>query len=222
MKTALIAGSTGLVGNELLKLLLNKADYDKVYALVRRPLNIQHPKLIEVDCDFNNLENVKDYFAVNDVYCCLGTTIKKAKTKDAMYKIDVDYPYKMGKLAVEKEVNHFIIISSMNANARSKLFYPRIKGLLEDKLKTLPLHTLSIVRPSLILGNRSEKRFGEKVGMNTYKILSHFLSEQSKNKLAIEARDVAVAMAALAKRDSEGLMVCSSQDMAEIVKQTKK
>ena len=91
-KTALIAGATGLIGKELLKLLLNGSEYDKVVAMVRRSIEIDHPKLEERIVDFDQLDKYKEIFSVHDVFCCLGTTIKKAKTKEAMWKIDVDYP----------------------------------------------------------------------------------------------------------------------------------
>lgn len=215
-KSALIAGSTGLVGNELLQVLLQK-DYDKIYALVRKPLKIKHPKLVEVICDFDQLDNMEAHFAVNHVYCCLGTTIKKAKSKGEMVKVDVDYPYMMAKLAKKQKVEHFVIISSMNANARSKLFYPRIKGLLEDKLKTLSLTSLSIIRPSLLLGERQEKRRGERAGIKLYQLLSPFLSDDKKNKFAVEAKNVAIAMAVIPEKEVNGVTIYTSEEIAAIV-----
>lgn len=124
-KTALIAGASGLVGNKLLHFLLDGQEYEKVCALVRKSLGVTHPKLIEVVCEFHNLGKQQNFFQVNDVFCCLGTTIKKAKTKSVMYEVDVNYPLTMAKLAKEKGANHFLIISSMNANPNSLLFYPK-------------------------------------------------------------------------------------------------
>jgi uncharacterized protein YbjT (DUF2867 family) len=155
-KTALIVGSSGLVGSELLQILLKGNDYHKVYALVRRPLDLKHPNLNEFICDFDRLEDMQDYFAVEDLYCCLGTTIKKAQTQEAMYKVDVEYPITIARLAKEKGANHFLIISSMNANPNSFLSYPKMKGELEERLKRISFESLSILRPSLLLGDRKE------------------------------------------------------------------
>ncbi|WP_342488248.1 NAD-dependent epimerase/dehydratase family protein [Cytobacillus sp. FSL W7-1323] len=215
-KTALIAGATGLVGQELLKLLLQDS-YEKVIAIVRTPLHMKHEKLIELVIDFDYLEEYAEHFCVDHVYCCLGTTIKKAKTKEKMIKVDVDYPYTMAKLAKSHEVEHFVIISSINANARSKLFYPRIKGLLEDKLKTLSLPALSIVRPSLLMGERLEKRRGELAGKKLYQLLSPLLNDEKKMKYAIEAKHVALAMKCITDMEKQGVCIYSSEQLMKIV-----
>ena len=102
--------SSGLVGNELIHIILNAPEYERVYAVVRRSLEVDHPKLVEVICDFDKLEEVQEYFQVDDVFCCLGTTIKKAKTKEAMYKVDVEYPLTIAALAQKKGTSHFLIL----------------------------------------------------------------------------------------------------------------
>lgn len=193
-KTALIAGATGLVGKELLHLLLNGNAYEKVVALVRRPLELQHKKLVEVICDFDNLEAYEEVFKADDVFCCLGTTIKKAKTQAAMYKIDVDYPVEMAKLAKKQGVQHFLLISSLNANPNSKIFYSRMKGELEQKIKELNLPALSIIHPALLVGEREEFRLGEGAAIVLYKLLSKISAPERLSSIGIQAQRVAAAM----------------------------
>lgn len=214
-KTALIAGATGLVGKELLHLLLKGNVYEKVIALVRRPLELQHEKLVEVICDFNNLEAYEEVFQVDDVFCCLGTTIKKAKTQAAMYKIDVDYPVEMAKLAKKQGVHHFLLISSMNANPNSKIFYSRMKGELEQKIKTLKLPALSIIHPALLVGEREEFRLGEGAAIIIYKLLSKLSAPERLSSIGIPAQRVAAAMYNIAKAEV-GTKTFSSKELYKI------
>lgn len=209
-KTALIAGASGLVGQELLQILLQGEQYDRVVAIGRRSLEIEHPKLNEVVCDFDNLQEIEDNFAVDDVFCCLGTTIKKAKTKEAMYKVDVEYPLAIAKLALKKEAKHFLLISSMNANPKSSFFYPRMKGQLEEELKAFSFEAFSIFRPSLLLGDRKEFRFGEMMAEKMYKGLSPFMKSAWKSRVAIKAKTVARTMYMVAKQEKKGIAIYES------------
>lgn len=218
-KTALIAGASGLVGKEVLHLLLESKDYHKIYAIVRRPLGTKHPKLVEVVCDFDNLEEEKDCFAVNDVYCCLGTTIKKAKSKQQMYKVDVEYPLMIAQLAFENKAEHFLLVSSMNANEKSSIWYSKMKGELESKLQTIPFHKISILRPSLLLGDRKEFRFGETLASILFKMVSIFLKDSWKNQLGIEAKIVAKAMYTLAQSEKQGLHIYNVRDIANLTRE---
>ncbi|WP_282156135.1 NAD(P)H-binding protein [Cytobacillus gottheilii] len=215
-KTAVIAGATGLVGRELLQLLLNENAYEKVVALVRRPLEIQNDKLVEVVCDFNNLHAYEELFKAEDIFCCLGTTIKKAKTQEAMYKIDVEYPAAMAKLAHRQGVQHFILISSMNANPNSKIFYSRMKGELEQKIKELDLPAFSIIHPALLVGEREEFRLGEGAAITVYKLLSKMFSSSKLSSIGIKAHNVAVAMYNIAQLDRNGTKTYSSQELYEL------
>ncbi|WP_216827384.1 oxidoreductase [Alkalihalobacterium elongatum] len=217
-KTALIAGATGLVGNEVLHLLLESSYYKKVYALARRPLGIDHPKLIEVICDFEKLEEVENYFAVDDVFCALGTTIKKAKTKEAMYRIDVDYTVNLAVKAKEKGAKHYLIVSSMNANKNSLLFYPKIKGELEEKLKAIPFEALSIFQPSLLLGDRKEFRLLENIGIKVVRTLTRISGNKSGSRLGIEAKTVAAAMVKVADSEQKGIHTYSTAQMVDMVR----
>jgi len=216
-KTALIAGATGLIGNELLHKLLETSEYKQVYALVRNPLKMNHPKLKEVIVvDFDRLNEYKHYFAVNDVFVCLGTTIKKAKTQEAMYKIDVDYPVEIGRIAKEAGAKHYLVVSSMNADRNAKLFYPRMKGELEEKVLQLNFEQLSIFRPSLLLGNRDEFRLGEEMAAVLFKGLKSIFTGPLKKYRAIEGKTVAKAMYKVAQEKEQGKVVYASEEIAKI------
>ncbi|THG92294.1 hypothetical protein AJ85_12155 [Alkalihalobacillus alcalophilus ATCC 27647 = CGMCC 1.3604] len=217
-KKALIVGASGLVGSELLQILLEGDRYSEVVAFVRSPLSITHHKLKEVTVDFDKLVDYQNEMDVQDVYCCLGTTIKKAQSQENMFKIDVQYPLTLAKLAKEKGMEHFILVSAMKANSKSKFFYTRIKGELEEHLKALSLPALSIVQPSLLLGEREEFRFGEKVADWAFKSLAWMLKDSTKAKWGIEAKTVASAMYGIAQLKAQGTNVYSAQDMASIAK----
>jgi len=212
-KTALIAGATGLVGKELLQELLESKHYEKVVALVRRPLEVNHPKLVEVVCDFDRLTDVETYFAVDDVFCALGTTIKKAKTKEAMVRIDVEYPLAIAELAKVQGAKHFLIVSSMNADRNSPFFYPKMKGELEEKLKQIPYDAMSIFQPSLLLGNRDEFRLFERLGIGLVRGLSPFMSPQRRSRMGIEATTVAAAMVLVAQEEREEIQTYTAEQM---------
>lgn len=193
-KTVLVIGATGLVGKTLVNKLLVNRDYDKIVVLVRRKLNINHPKLVEFIVNFDRLGDEYPNLDIDDVYCCMGTTIKKAKTKERMYQIDVGYPLTVAKLAKEKGLKQFILVSSMGANSDSKFFYMRMKGELEEKLKELSLPKLSIFQPSFLVGNRKENRINEQVFVGLYNGISKVVPNSIKNKLGIEVYKLADAM----------------------------
>lgn len=217
-KTALIAGATGLIGNELLHKLLETSEYKQVNALVRNPLKMNHPKLKEVIVDFDHLNEYKQYFAVNDVFVCLGTTIKKAKTQEAMYKVDVDYPVEIGRIAKEAGAKHYLVVSSMNADRNAKLFYPRMKGELEEKVRHLNFEHLSIFRPSLLLGNRGDFRLGEEMAAVLFKGLKFIFTGPLQKYRAIEGKTVAKAMYKVAQEKEQGKVVYALEEIEKIAK----
>ncbi|MFT9596799.1 oxidoreductase [Mesobacillus sp.] len=215
-KTALIAGATGLIGKELLQFLLSASEYDKVIAIVRRSIGIDHPKLDERMVDFDHLDQYSEIFAVDDVFCCLGTTIKKAKTKDAMWKIDVDYPVTIAKLASSKGARKFLLVSSMNADPDSPIFYSKMKGKLEEEIKQIPFETTAIFRPSLLLGERDEFRLGERAAAAIFTKMPFLFGGPFKKYKAIEGRTVASAMYQVAQKDTAGLNLYPSEKIQEI------
>ena len=215
-KSATLVGASGLVGGELLNYLLNGPEYARVLVLVRKPLGIKHPKLEERVIEFEYLARYKDCFKVNEVFCCLGTTIKKAGSQEAFKKVDVDYPLEIAKLAQEMQAEKFLIISSMGANPKSSVFYSRMKGLLEERLKEIGINYLHIFRPSLLLGNRKEFRFGEKVSAFLSKGLSFVFVGSVKKYKPIAAKTVASGMYKAAQRKDQGIYIYLSNEIAEI------
>lgn len=215
-KTALLTGASGLVGTELLHILLESPNYEEVKILVRKRVEIQHPKLEQILVDFNRLENYEEHFHVNDVYCCLGTTIKKAGSQEAFRKVDYEYPIKMAQLAKKQEVENFLIISALGADPKSKVFYSRTKGQVEAELKKIGLRALHIFQPSLLLGDRQEFRFGEKIASFLSPLFSPLLFGKLKKYRPVSARRVAYAMYHVAQTDNNGHFIYPSNRIFEL------
>ncbi|KYG28229.1 NAD-dependent epimerase/dehydratase family protein [Alkalihalobacillus trypoxylicola] len=215
-KTALVVGASGLVGRNVIELLLKKDTYSQIIVLARKPLPIKHDKIQFMIIDFDQLNEEFPSVKVDDVYCCLGTTIKKAKTKELMYKIDVEYPYKIASLAQKNGLNHFLLVSAVGADAKSKLFYSRIKGELEDKIRSLQIPKVSIFRPSLLVGDREEFRLGESLAIKFYQITSWAFPSTIRAKMGIRPSVVAKAMYHSAIKDRTPLNIYSSSQMITI------
>ena len=213
-RVAVIAGSTGLVGAELLTMLLESEKYDKVYSLVRKPTGKQNPKLTELLVDFDELKNaLSSITVVNDIYCCLGTTMKVARSKEAFRKVEFLYPLFLAEWAVEKKANQFLMISAMGANPKSSIYYNRIKGEIENEISTLPISSIIFFRPSLLFGYRKEKRIGEKIAVTIFKALSFLFVGLLKNYKGIEASQVAKAMIERAFKQKTGKEIILSGQM---------
>ncbi|SBW08628.1 conserved hypothetical protein [uncultured Dysgonomonas sp.] len=217
-KTAILIGSTGLTGSHLMRILLNSDIYDKTICFVRRETKISHPKLVQHIVDFDDVDSYKDYMEGNDMFCCLGTTIKKAGSQEAFKKVDLTYPLQFAKVAAVNGIKQFSIISAIGANPESSNFYLRIKGKCEEELRKLPFQSISIFRPSLLEGNRKEFRFGERVLSFAMKIFSIFLTGKLKKYRPIKAKDVAEAMYRIAQQNTVGLHVYRSDEITDIAK----
>lgn len=217
-KTALIVGATGLVGSELVKLLLASPEYARVIVWVRRSIKIAGKKLEEKDIDFDRLEALGIDGEVDHVFCCLGTTIKQAKTREAFRKVDLEYPLALGRWARAHGVAQFMVISAMGANANSKIFYSRTKGQLEQALGNLGLNGLHIFRPSLLLGERNEFRLGEAAAAKISRLVPFFFSGHLKTYKPIQARSVAGAMYRVALKENRGTFIYSSNEISELGK----
>lgn len=196
-RSAIVVGATGLVGSSLIRQLCESDEYISVTAISRRPLTYDHPKLTVKISSFDEIEE-KDIEFANDFFCCLGTTMKKAKTKEAFEKVDFHYPMNFASLAKKRGIEHFIVITAMGAKPNSLFYYNRVKGKLEEQIKKIGLNQISIVRPSLIAGKRNEFRFGEKIGEWLLKILNPILIGPLKKYRSIEASQVALAMMVIA------------------------
>lgn len=168
-----VIGASGLVGHELLVQLLDHPEFEKVRIFVRRATGIDHPKLEEQIIDFDHTESWKPLVKGDVLFSTLGTTIKTAKTKENQYRVDFTYQHEFAKAAAENGVPAYLLVSSLGANPKSSVFYSRMKGELEDAVAKLPFKKLFIIRPSILDGDRQEKRAGEKVGL----ILSRFVTK---------------------------------------------
>ncbi|MDU1889445.1 MAG: NAD(P)H-binding protein [Dysgonomonas sp.] len=217
-KTAIIIGSTGLTGSYLLKTLLASDVYEKVVSFVRRDSKISHPKLTQHVVDFDNPESYQNLIEGNDLFCCMGTTIKKAGSEEAFEKVDLSYPVQFAKAAANQGVKQCSIISSIGANAQSTNFYLRTKGRCEEELRKVPFQSTSIFRPSLLVGNRKEFRMGEAIMEFAMKIFSVFMIGKLRKYRAIKARYVALAMYKIAQSNTVGYHVYQSDEIYNIAK----
>jgi uncharacterized protein YbjT (DUF2867 family) len=163
--TAIISGASGLVGEQLLTQLLDDKNYEKVIAVVRKPLDLKHEKLVQEVIDFGKLPAAIAGINADHGYCCLGTTIKKAGTKDNQYIIDHDYVVEFARGCHAAGVRRFAVVSSIGANPESSNFYLRTKGKMEQDVKLIPFDGIYILQPSFLLGGRKEYRAGEKAGI---------------------------------------------------------
>ncbi len=193
-RSALLVGATGLVGNELLRVLLESDRYEKVKVLVRTPISTNHPKFTQCLMNFDELDKYEEEFTVDDVFCCLGTTIKKAGSQEAFRKVDFEYPLHAAKLARKQGAQQFLIVSAIGADPRSSIFYNRVKGEIEIALSQLELPALHIFRPSLLLGKRNEFRLGERVSAMLSPVFSPLFIGKLNQYKPIQARKVAEAM----------------------------
>ncbi|QYR21617.1 NAD(P)H-binding protein [Paenibacillus sp. sptzw28] len=197
----LVVGATGLVGSELVRQLLADKRCKELIVLARRPLDIAggdkgrtFDKLRVLVADFDRIEEALSGVRVDVVLCALGTTIKKAKTRDAFYKVDCSYPVAVAEWAKRTGVVKMVVVSAMGAKASSRIFYNRVKGEMEEKLASIGVAELHIFRPSLLLGARDEFRFGEQVAIRTAPILKRLMIGPLRAYQPIKAGDVAAAM----------------------------
>lgn len=206
-RTALVLGATGLVGQELTHLLLDSDYYDSVTVLVRKPLQWEHEKLKQNQVDFSTLEEHEELFAVDDVFSCLGTTIKKAKTKENFKKVDYDYTLQAARLAEKQGVKNFLVISSIGANSKSLFFYSQVKGKMEEEVQKLAINGIHIYRPSLLVGERQEFRFKEKTAEKLFYNIPFVFKGALKKYKPISAKDVSKGMYITALRNLTGIHI---------------
>lgn len=190
----MVLGASGLTGGLVLEGLLATPAVTCVVAPVRRPLAIEHPKLSQHVVDFDALEAHAAIFPVDAVVCCLGTTIRKAGSRDAFRKVDHDYALAAARLAKMAGARAFILMSAVGASATSSVFYSRVKGELEDAVRALRFSHLAVYHPSLLLGNRDEQRTAESLGMTVMPLANYGLIGPLKRYRAISAETVAAAM----------------------------
>ena len=210
MKTALIIGSSGLVGKQLLSLLLESKDYDKVIAFNKREMGLNHLKLTQHLIDFENISSYKNLIIGDDFFCTIGTTIKKAGSKKAFRKVDFSYPKQFAEIAKTNNIKHFLIVSSLGADANSSNFYLKTKGEIEQFLININFESVSIFRPSILKGNRAEFRLGEKIGLTIMNLFSFLFIGKLKKYKPIESETVAKGMFTAAQKNKLGVSIYES------------
>ena len=201
MKTALIFGSSGLVGNYLLELILKDNNYNKIKLFVRSDLTDVNSKIEIIKIDFNNIENHKDKIVGDDCFFCIGTTRKNTPDKNEYIKIEYNLPIEVAKIAKSNSINNFIYISYLGANPNAASLYLKNKGQTEQELIKLNFMNLSILRPSILLGNRKENRVGEKIGIFAMKTRSPLFLGNMKKYKPIKVEYVSKAMLQVAQKD---------------------
>ena len=218
IKKAIVYGASGLVGSYILETLLNNANYEQVIIVVRTTLNIEHPKLKTIIGDYNSLSEVVKDIQADEIFIALGTTQKKTPDKKLYYQIDHDYPVLAAKLAKENGAKAVFLVSAIGANAKSSIFYTRMKGETEQDIINLNLDHTYIFRPSMILGDRKESRPLEKVFIGIFKFINPlFVGGMNKYK-GIEAGDIAKAMVSSADQLNEKVKILQWEEMTKLLK----
>jgi len=208
-KTATIIGATGLIGSHLLKLLQIDNHYSTIRLLVRRPFQHSYPKTEAKLIDFNDFESLKMGIDGSDaVFCAIGTTQQKVQgNKEAYRRIDYDIPVNTARLCKETGCRQFLLVSSVGADTKSSNFYLQLKGEVEESIRGISLPSVSVFRPSLLLGDRKEKRVGEKIAQTIMPLFSFAMMGKLSKYKPIQAEDVAKAMLEAAKQNAPGFKI---------------
>ncbi|WP_298770531.1 short chain dehydrogenase [uncultured Shewanella sp.] len=218
MKTAIIAGSTGAIGTELLALLLKAMEYDQVHCLVRRPLGFSHPKLIVHSINYDEWDpqvfiNTHPELMHGQVFCCLGSTLKQAGSVEAFKRIDKEYVLSVARFAELSSAKGLSLISAIGANARSSNYYTQTKGEVEQQVQQYHIPAIRIFRPSLLRTKRAQFRLGEYVGFLLLTLLSPLLQGKLKKYRAISTRQVAKALYLTSIQEHSGVVIFESDDI---------
>jgi uncharacterized protein YbjT (DUF2867 family) len=215
-KVAIIAGSSGLVGTELLHQLCASKEYSAITLLVRRPSGFIHAKVKEFIVDFDHVENFADHITGDVFFSCLGSTKAKTPDKRRYYQIDHDFPLYMAEVAAANGVQQFHLISAVGAQEKSSNFYLKMKGETERDIDKVPFHSKHFYRPSFLAGNREESRMMEKIGLGLFRLINPLLLEGLKKYRSIHVRDVAKAMIMQSLKDLTGTYYYESDRIQEI------
>ena len=214
-RSIMLLGATGLVGGECLRQLQNSDAFERIVVLTRRPVDpaLLGPRVEHHIVNFEHLTSAARFFAVDTIICALGTTMKAAGSRRKFRAVDLTYPLTAAHLGLEKKVSHFLVVSSLGADARSPIFYNRIKGQLEKGLVALPFRSLTIARPSILLGKRERMRAGERI-VATFSYLA------PAKLRAIQASDVAAALVSAAIADQPGVRLLESSELRRMAHDT--
>jgi uncharacterized protein YbjT (DUF2867 family) len=218
-QAAVVIGASGLIGGHLVEQMLADDTFARVRILVRKKLQFNHPKLEQHIVDFNDIMDYTNKFGEGEsIFCCVGATNKKVSGDSVAYaKVDYDIPIYAAKIAIFKNFNKFLIVSSVGADINSGNFYLRLKGKTEDALKDFEFYSISIFRPGQLLGKRNEQRRGEEILQAATKFLSRFLFGSLKKYHSIKAEDVARAMIAESKKVKPGIHILEYKEMKALI-----
>ena len=217
MKTALLFGSSGLVGRHLLNELTKDNDYSKIKIFVRTVPEIIDPKIEIIKIDFKNLDNHKEDMKGDDCFFCIGTTKKNSPDKNEYRRVELEIPKEIAQIVKSNGVKSFVFVSSGYADPKSSGNYLKFKGEVEEELKKLDFSKLGIMRPSFLMGNRKERRIGEKIGIFVFKLLSPLLFGPFKKMKPINSKIVARAMVAYVQSDIQQ-NIFESNEISKIIK----
>ena len=215
-KHALIAGATGLVGNELLQQLIRGRQYHTISILSRHEVETSSKRVETIIVDYDTL-NDEQIPEVDDVFCCLGTTMNKAGSKDAFRKVDHDYPLRVAEITHRKGAQQYLLVSAMGADDSSYIFYNRVKGDVEAAIARLSFGAFHVFRPSMLLGERTETRIGEQIGQVIMQGVAPLMVGGLKKYQAIPAETVAEAMVHVARKELSGTYVFESDKIQALV-----
>ncbi len=211
MKTALLFGSTGLVGRHILNYLIQNSNYSKIKLFVRSFTEINDPKIEIINTDFNNLNKHSKDIKGDECFYCIGTTKKKSPNKTEYQNIELDIPKKIAQISKSNLVKSFFFVSSGYANSKSSSKYLKFKGLVEEEIKNLNFDKIGIIRPSFLLGERQEERVGEKFGIIIFKLLTPILIGPLRKMRPIQSEIVAKAMIKLANENIDQSILESNE-----------
>ena len=217
MKTALIFGSSGLVGKNLLSQVINNSNYSKIKIFVRSSLEISDQKVEIINTDFKDLQKIENLIIGDDCFFCIGTTKKNSPDKNEYRRIELDLPKKIAQISKSNNVKSFIFVSSGFADPKNSGDYLKFKGLVEEEIKSLNFEKIGILRPSFLLGNRKENRVGEKIGIFIFKLLSPIFVGPIKKMKPIHSEKVAKAMIKIANEDIQKT-IFESNEISDLVR----
>jgi uncharacterized protein YbjT (DUF2867 family) len=214
---AVIVGASGLIGSKLLSILLNWPEYDEIISLGRKKIALKNKKLTQFIVDFDHLDSYSEHINGRAVFCCLGTTRKKTPDLKEYRVIDYDYPLKLAEIAKKNKVKQYHFVSALGANPDSSAFYLKMKGETEQGIQSVGMDCVRIYQPSLLTGQRNERRLGERLALQVMKVLDPLLPGPFKKYRSIPAYTVAMAMFKESLKNKDGLFIHPSEQIKQLV-----